>query len=570
MMDEDFEGQAFCESGTMRFTPPPDTEGGNHIEAVNTLLRSRASAQRKLAADMYDLKGPLSRAQLTNIRKSKPDFTADQLVKFDTTPDDTAATLASLFAPDMFTTERCDDEMIRLVLTPDDGITPPLHGAISEGVLPNGFHLVNGDQIRTYDSPTVFAMFFVSWVRSRYLGVFCLHYSRSMWVTIDMGEYSTRVRTDYRRHVAKRPIPVDGLGQTCGYHAAPGDILTHIIVCDDADVLSPTPFAALHLREPVARPISLPDTAEVSSSEDDAPPPPLVRQSGRIPAAGHDDVREDPSGSYSLVIRTRKDGRSPMACPFTKQKLTLGEIYGLPMGGKTVGKGGKQCPMPDTKYATVAVVYDGETIVSPLPRDISFKYLLQAAARPGFFDNPTTRVFMYWRIRTPYKFLAAVHADLTEVLNNGCDSFIGPGFMGYLPAVCSTYGIPYGQSVEEPGRNPHIQLADRLWLTIETEPFETDYPTGIEYVVATLLYHHGEHAVYAVGNPTTVPSSCHSIAVSGGHGYLMITVRLGYSIFMHMFTVSFVHYLYSLMTHMPNPGTLASPPSILPSMRESQ
>jgi hypothetical protein len=237
-------------------------------------------------------------------------------------------------------------------------------------------------------------------------------------------------------------------------------------------------------------------------------------------------------------------------------------------GGKGTAKGGKH--FPESRYATVAVIHDGERSGQSLARDFNYKSLLQAVTSNGFPDGTVARIYMYWRVKTAYKYLTAVYAELVEMLNTKCDAYIGPSFMGYLPAMDRIYGFPCIQTTDSPKNPPHIQLADRFWFTARLQLFQ-DKNSGIDEVITTLTYHYGDAAKYAIGHPMVVPDKQREALVASGCGYDMVTIRVSYAIFMGAPLLSFVHYMYSLMFHTPDDRRIIflEAPEIRPYIRDT-
>jgi hypothetical protein len=99
----------------------------------------------------------------------------------------------------MFETPRFDEKMIRLILSPPELGNQPIKEAISKGNIPDGFKMVNGNELDRLVNPVIFALFLLTNRFSRYIGVFCLNYMNKIYMTIDMGDYITRTLNDYSK-----------------------------------------------------------------------------------------------------------------------------------------------------------------------------------------------------------------------------------------------------------------------------------------------------------------------------------------------------------------------------------
>jgi hypothetical protein len=556
-MDEDGDTQAFSET-LMEFRMQDDTLvdiSADQLATTNAMLRGNSPNMqaRSYATDMYDLTLPLDVGLMGALRKSKLKNTRpDLLVNVNNTHNDVAQTLVSVFTSSMFTSPRCDDEMIRLLLSPEGSGMPPIKEAISMSRLPDDFHLVRAPDFNIDDKGRLFALFFLSAARvGRYQGVFCLDQRKGIWMTIDMGDYATRTRLDYTKH--PNPIPrgkdLLGLDANLGCYVEHTSQLTHVILCDDVERISPTPFAGLYTNTPVKMP---------RPRHHHHTPPLPTHRAPRVPDVARSDIEVDSVGGVPLTIPSPNNGgsRSAVLRPYPMKEVCLSNMYPTVytrqvQGGKG-GKGGKQCPTPpppssptEPLIVSLAIISDGEHVAIPTTKDINYATLLQAVTENGFPIGTETRLHMHWRIRTPHTFMAAVYTEIMEILTNRSDSYIGPSFMGYLPIISRVYGFPDSQTTETPDVYPQIRLADRLWFSAVATIHGGEL--GMEKITATLLFRHDDEAKYDAPYPAIVPEYVDDIYIKSGQGFDLITVVLSFAIFMNAPVLSFVHYMYSLM-----------------------
>lgn len=166
-MSEDDETQAFSETLLMDFKMNEGTllsVATDQIATTNAILRGNMAASVQYATDMYDLTLPLDTSLLTALRKAVKtrDVRADMLVNVNNKHNNTVKTIVSTFTANMFTTPQCDDEMPRLLLSPEGSGIFTIREAVSTGRIPDDFRLLRLPEFDERNHAAVFAMFFLA------------------------------------------------------------------------------------------------------------------------------------------------------------------------------------------------------------------------------------------------------------------------------------------------------------------------------------------------------------------------------------------------------------------------